>query len=194
MAPPRSDAKKSVLPSVDSDGENSARSELIPVGSRCGTLHWATGPARVVIQISESWLSKPVDRLKYNVVPSALGVGNASNASVLSRGPRFTAGPHECCLDARVATYISAFPKPALRVDGHLEAVAGLATFERLLQRRNDAAAALQVQQRCMALGTCEGVAAVVRQGEMYGGDTAIGDFHGTSLVAREAAIMRPET
>lgn len=63
------------------------------------------------------------DRLKYNVVPSALGVGNASNASVLSRGPRFVAGPHGWLFDARVATYMSALPKPPLRFDAKYSAL-----------------------------------------------------------------------
>lgn len=88
----------------------SFRVELIPFGSRSGSVHWPVGPERVVIQMSESSLSKLVDRLKYSVMPSALGVGNASNAPVLSRAPKFMGGLHGWSFDARVATYISALP------------------------------------------------------------------------------------
>lgn len=126
MRPPRADAKYRVLPSADSDGEKSALGVLMPSARRCGSDHVLSGPVRRLIQMSESSLSKLDDRLKYRIVPSAFGVGNASNAGELSWGPRFTGGVHASCRDARVATYISAVPKPPARLEAKYRAFPSL--------------------------------------------------------------------
>ena len=52
--PSRSEAKYIVSPSAENAGENSARSELIGAGARCGSLHSPMGLARDVSQMSES--------------------------------------------------------------------------------------------------------------------------------------------
>lgn len=74
-APSRSEAKYMVSPSAENAGENSARSELIGAGARRGSFHTPAEVARDVSQMSESWLSNDVDRLKYSIVPSGVGVG-----------------------------------------------------------------------------------------------------------------------
>jgi hypothetical protein len=117
MFPGRSEAKYNLSPSAEIAGEKSARGPRIGSGRRSGAPQASCSVERVVTQMSESGLSKVVERLKYSVLPSAEGVGNASNASVLISGPRFSGGSQGRLGDCRLVTYRSELPKPPGRCE-----------------------------------------------------------------------------
>src|SRR3546814_6862686 len=68
--------------------------------------------------------------------------------------------------------------------DLDLEPVAGLLPGQRLLEPAHDAAGAVQVDQRIVAMGGGDLPAVLAEQGEMDGGDAPVGDFHEWPVVS----------
>src|SRR3546814_18280396 len=111
-----------------------------------------------------------IDRRHHHVERAALGLRLQPRPDLrLGRGIEHA---------ARQALHqaVVALAETLLGRDLYLEPVAGLLPGQRLLEPAHDAAGAVQVEQRIVAMGGGDLPAVLAAQGEMEGGDAPVGD------------------
>src|SRR3546814_2738938 len=119
-----------------------------------------------------------IDRRHHHVERAALGLRLQPRPDLrLGRGIEHAA--RQALHQAGVA-----LAEALLGRDLDLEPVAGLLPGQRLLEPAHDAAGAVQVDQRIVAMGGGDLPAVLAEQGEMDGGDAPVGDFHEWPVVS----------
>src|SRR3546814_5946501 len=119
-----------------------------------------------------------IDRRHHHVERAALGLRLQPRPDL-----RFGRGIEHAARQA-LHQAVVALAEALLGRDLDLEPVAGLLPGQRLLEPAHDAAGAVQVDQRIVAMGGGDLPAVLAGQGEMDGGDAPVGDFHEWPVVS----------